>query len=92
MHAASHVICIGANVAGFDVDNSCNIGSIRDSPVGADAAGVLIDSTGKLGTAVSSRSFKKEIKPMDKASEVILAFKPVTFYYETTRQISRSSG
>ena len=43
---------------------------------------VMIDSTGKLGTVVSSARFKHEIKPMDKASEAILALKPVTFRYK----------
>src|SRR5207248_8333311 len=43
---------------------------------------VMIDSTGKLGTVVSSARFKNEIKPMDKASEAILALKPVTFRYK----------
>ena len=38
---------------------------------------------GKLGTVSSSRRFKKEIKPMDKASEAILALKPVTFRYKS---------
>ncbi len=42
----------------------------------------MIDSTGKLGTVVSSARFKNQIKPMDKASEAILALKPVTFRYE----------
>jgi hypothetical protein len=42
----------------------------------------MIDSTGKLGTVVSSARFKDEIKPMDKASEGILALKPVTFRYK----------
>src|SRR5438132_10754591 len=42
----------------------------------------MIDSTGKLGTVVSSARFKDEIKPMDKASEVILALEPVTFRYK----------
>jgi septal ring factor EnvC (AmiA/AmiB activator) len=32
--------------------------------------------------AVSSERFKNEIKPMDKASEAILALKPVTFHYK----------
>jgi hypothetical protein len=44
--------------------------------------GVMIDSTGKLGTVVSSARFKEAIKPMDKASEAILALKPVTFRYK----------
>src|SRR6266540_456805 len=81
---ANNVICIGSNVAGFNVDNSCFIGNIRDALVAPDAAPVLIDSAGKLGTTSgSSRRFKKEIKPMDKASEAILALKPVTFHYNS---------
>ena len=48
-----------------------------------DAVAVLIDSDGQLGTASSSRRFKKEIKPMDKASEAILTLKPVTFHYKS---------
>jgi Chaperone of endosialidase len=43
---------------------------------------VAMDSSGRLGTVGSSRRFKKEIKPMDKASEAILALKPVTFRYK----------
>lgn len=42
---------------------------------------VVADSNGQLGTIVSSRRFKEEIKPMDTASEAILALKPVTFRY-----------
>jgi hypothetical protein len=43
---------------------------------------VVIDSTGHLGTKGSSARFKDQIKPMDKASEAILALKPVTFRYK----------
>jgi Chaperone of endosialidase len=43
---------------------------------------VVIDSTGHLGTKGSSERFKDAIKPMDKASEAILALKPVTFHYK----------
>jgi hypothetical protein len=48
-----------------------------------DAVNVVIDSAGQLGTISSSRRFKKEIKPMEKASEAILALKPVTFHYKS---------
>ncbi len=48
----------------------------------AGGVGVIIDSTGHLGTVVSSERFKDEIKPMDKASEAILALQPVTFRYK----------
>ncbi len=47
---------------------------------------VTINGNGQLGTqaaVVSSRRFKKEIKPMDKASEAILGLKPVTFQYKS---------
>jgi Chaperone of endosialidase len=43
---------------------------------------VVVTSTGQLGMIVSSARFKDEIKPMDKASEAILALKPVTFRYK----------
>lgn len=43
---------------------------------------VLINVNGQLGTVTSSARFKDEIKPMDKASEAILALKPVTFRYK----------
>ena len=44
--------------------------------------GVVVDSDGQLGVAASSQRFKDEIKPMDKASEAILALKPVSFRYK----------
>src|SRR5262249_49793550 len=44
--------------------------------------GVIVGTDGKLGTVVSSERFKAEIKSMDKASEAILALKPVTFLYK----------
>jgi hypothetical protein len=43
---------------------------------------VKVDSDGHLGTVGSSERFKDAIKPMDKASEAILALKPVTFHYK----------
>ena len=35
-----------------------------------------------MGTTTSSARFKEAIKPIDKASEAILALKPVTFRYK----------
>ena len=43
---------------------------------------VFVNASGQLGTSTSSARFKDEIKPMDKASEIILALKPVTFRYK----------
>jgi hypothetical protein len=44
--------------------------------------GVIVDSTGHLGTTTSSARFKDNIKPMDKTSEAILSLQPVTFRYK----------
>ena len=51
---------------------------------GAAVAGatVQVNGDGQLGVAPSSARFKDGIKPMDKASEAILALKPVTFHYK----------
>jgi len=43
---------------------------------------VIVDGSGHLGTTTSSARYKDAIKPMDKASETILALKPVTFRYK----------
>jgi uncharacterized coiled-coil protein SlyX len=42
----------------------------------------MVNSGGRLGTMLSSARFKEAIKPMDKASEAVLALKPVTFRYK----------
>jgi hypothetical protein len=44
---------------------------------------VFVNASGQLGTATSSRRYKKEIKAMEQASETILALKPVTFHYKS---------
>ena len=51
----------------------------------AGGVGVIIDSTGHLGTVTSSARFKEAIRPMDEASEAILALQPVTFRYKKER-------
>jgi hypothetical protein len=48
----------------------------------AGGVGVIIDTNGHLGTVVSSERFKENVQPMDKASEAILALKPVSFHYK----------
>ena len=52
---------------------------------GGTPSAVYINGNGRLGTQPpsSSRRFKKEIKPMDQASEAILTLKPVTFHYKS---------
>jgi Chaperone of endosialidase len=81
---ANDTICIGNS--GTDVNNTCFIGQIFGvTPALNDAVPVVIDSAGQLGTLGSARRLKKEIKPMDKASEAILALKPVTFQYKSNK-------
>ena len=76
---ASNVICIGE--PGQDVSNRCFIGQIFGVP-SSEGAVVFIEPNGQLGTLTSSARFKQEIKPMNKASEALLALKPVTFRYK----------
>jgi len=80
---ASNVIAIGTN--GDDLGNSCFIGQIYTNvqpQVGTDPDLVTINNRGRLGRAnVSSRRYKHDIQPMDKASEAIYTLKPVSFRY-----------
>ena len=68
-----------------------NINTTTVSGGGTDTVTVNL-TTGLLGHLSSSRRYKEEIKPMDNASEAILALQPVTFRYkkeidpERTRQ------
>src|SRR6266496_892582 len=79
---ASNVICIGAS--GADVSNTIWIANIYNTAtISAITLPVVVSNSGQLGTAPSSARFKKEIKPIDKASETILALKPVTFHYKS---------
>jgi hypothetical protein len=43
---------------------------------------VIVGTNGQLGTVLSSERFKDGVQPMDKASEAILALRPVTFRYK----------
>ena len=52
------------------------------SGVAVSGAAVVVNSTGQLGVAASSERFKDNIKPIDKASEAILALEPVSFRYK----------
>jgi hypothetical protein len=52
------------------------------SGVAVTGSPVVVNSNGRLGVSTSSARFKEAIKPMDKASEAILALKPVTFRYK----------
>ena len=88
---ASNTICIGGS--GINVSGTCQIGQIRGvTTQNANAIPVLIDSAGQLGTMSSSRRYKTDIKPMDKASETILALKPVSFRYKSDTRTGRPNS
>jgi uncharacterized coiled-coil protein SlyX len=74
-------VCIGEGVFGAAGENDTT--RIRNIGTTAYNTGryVQVDGFGKLGYVVSSRRYKHEIKPMDKASEALFALKPVTFRY-----------
>ena len=72
----SNTIRIGKNITGTFIDG------INGATASGGAAVFVVGEGGKLGTMTSSARFKDEIKPMDKASEVILALKPVSFRYK----------
>jgi len=87
-------ICIGSGVygvagesgairiGGYSGYNACYINGIYGQGVDPGTSQpAYVSESGKLGTVVSSQRFKRDIKPMDKISDAILALKPVTFHY-----------
>jgi hypothetical protein len=85
-------IDIGYNVVGLAGEsNAIRIGNtdITDAFIRgisgttiASGDAVLVAANGHLGTITSSKRFKEDIKPMDKASEALFALKPVAFRYK----------
>jgi len=85
----SNNVCIGSGVLGNPGES--NTTRIRNVYISmASGRVVYVNSDNKIGTLVSSRRFKDEIKPMDKASEAILALKPVTFRYKKEIEPNRA--
>jgi len=75
-------VYIGVGVPGVAGEsNSCYIASIFNQ-TSASGIPILINSSNKLGTTTSSKRFKENIKPMDKASEGLFGLKPVCFRYK----------
>ena len=78
----NNTIRIGDNLPADPGASACFVGGINGQTTTSGTA-VFINSDGKLGTLTSSARFKKDIKPMDSASEVILSLRPVTFHYRS---------
>ena len=82
-------VYIGAIVSGVAGENDTTyIRNVYSSV--ASARAVYVDADNKIGTLSSSRRYKQDIRPMDKASEGIYALKPVTFHYK--KEIDRSQA
>ena len=83
-------VCIGQNILGLAGEsNVTRIGNIG-STAQANGVFVTVGAGGKLGFQVSSRRYKDDIKPMDKASEALFALKPVSFRYKQEIDPARS--
>jgi hypothetical protein len=78
---ASNTISIGSFAA--NVSNACYIGRIRGvvPPAGSHFVGVAANGQ-IVDLSASSRRFKKDIAPIDKISEGILALKPVRYHFK----------
>jgi hypothetical protein len=78
-------VYIGENMSGPTTEsNHTYIRNIKDTTVtglGADYVSVDL-TTGLLGHPSSSRRYKEDIKPMNKASEALYRLKPVSYRYK----------
>lgn len=80
----NNAIHIGDNLPTGAGQSACYIGGVAGQSVDPTGAGqVYVDNSGKIGVFLSSQRFKRDIRPMEKASEAILALKPVSFHYKT---------
>jgi hypothetical protein len=61
-------------------DNTTRIRNVYASL--ATQRAVYVDGDNRIGTLSSSRRYKEEIKPMDRASETLFSLNPVTFRYK----------
>jgi len=84
---------------GYDFSNTTRIGDVQTRTFIAGISGsavagspVVVNGNGRLGMTTSSARFKNEIKPMDKASEAILALQPVSFQYKSDLTGTRQFG
>ncbi len=68
-------------IGSFCCQNRVFVAGISGVTVSGGAT-VYIKSDGQLGTSTSSARFKQDIRDMDKASETLLALRPVTFHYK----------
>ncbi|HEX4653290.1 MAG TPA: tail fiber domain-containing protein [Candidatus Udaeobacter sp.] len=77
-------VSIGNGLQTVNGASTCLIGGIFNQTPVAGSHAVVVGPNNKLADAtLSSRRFKKDITPIDKLSEGILALKPVTFHWKS---------
>jgi hypothetical protein len=82
-------VCIGAGVNGVAGEsNITRIRNVYESAATERAVYVTLDN--RIGTLSSSRRYKEQIKPMEKASEAIHELRPVSFRYKKEIDPTRS--
>jgi hypothetical protein len=85
-------ISIGSQVTGVaGENNTTRIGNIASTPF-TTGGFFLYEVNGAIGVFTSSRKFKDDIKPIDKASETIYSLNPVTFRAKAEADPTRPRG
>jgi len=78
----SHTIRIGVNATVGNIHHDTTfITGIYGTTTGLAGLPVYVDTDGQLGTVVSSRRFKEDIRDMGTISERLLRLRPVAFRY-----------
>src|SRR6266545_3343796 len=76
-------VSIGNGLQTTNGASTCNIGGIFNQTPPAGSHTVMVGPNNQLADAtLSSRRFKKDIAPIDKISEGVLALRPVTFHWK----------
>lgn len=86
----SNVTRIGTQGAGTGQQNACYIAGI--SGVTVTGSAVLCSTSGQLGTVVSSREFKENIKDIADESSAIMNLRPVRFNFISDKDQTTSYG
>ena len=64
------------------LQNRAFIAGIWGSTIGSNGVSVYVDSNGQLGTVLSSRRFKEQIRDMGDSTNALMKLRPVTFLYK----------
>lgn len=80
----------GANAGSETTTRRCTPTSRACEPNVDAGSAVLVTSSGELGVAASSNRFKRDVRDMGAASDVVMRLRPVTFEYRETLSGTRA--